>query len=178
METWQILSPSMSPQPPRPGIQVIRITGGPLCNAECPSSARTCRKFCIFHVEIAKRRLLPLYCEARLGSARSEVHLHSFQAASGEIDARYSIYDEPAGRQRDSETDMGCLPRREGGPRRTGCAIFSHSSSSARPGGQWTVAAGAEAQKRGKVKAEARQPLEEKWTRSGFSRHPSYPMGK
>ena len=64
--------------------------------------------------EIAERRLSFVPREARLGSARSEVHLHSFQAASGEIDARYSIYDEPAGRQRDSETWDAFRGEREG----------------------------------------------------------------
>ena len=87
--------------------------------------------------EIAERRLSFVPREARLGSARSEVHLHSFQAASGEIDARYSIYDEPAGRQRDSETWDAFRGEREGQGGQAGCAIFSHSSSSARPGGQW-----------------------------------------
>ena len=73
--------------------------------------------------------------EARLGSAWSEVHL-SVPAASGEIDARYSIYDEPAGRQRDSETWDAFRGQREGqgGPVQY-LAIHPHPLG-------WTVAAG------------------------------------
>ena len=128
---------------------------------------RTCRKLCIFHVEIAKRRLLPLCCEARLGSARSEVHLHSFQAASGEIDARYSIYDEPAGRQtaRHGMPSARAERGREGQGGQAGCAIFSHSSSSARvDSGQWPQG---QKPKRGE---KSKPRPDSHWRKSGLAR--------